>query len=459
MRAKQAGGKGISLLTGAKYHRVKTMVQDQNGEKSKLGKLPGLCGLLLLACSGLAAAAEQDPQLEAQFKQGLEALKEDRLKAAIQAFSSILDQNPELHRARLELALAYYRSMRYEEAEKLAQRVLDDPTTPPQVRVTILAFLAQIKRDSEQFGRKHTFKPFISAGVMHDSNVNVGPTSEFLQIGDATLTLTNASLAQSDNAYVLNAGVDHLYQSGRHIDIGETTGMLVWQTGASVYRRKYNRLHDFDLGIASFSTGPGVLLLRRWRASLQYQTDYLTLGGGALGWFNSLTPSITWQFVNGELTWDAIYTHRQYNREIDEGREGEYLATGLTLGRYMNKRKVAATAGARLIDFYADDDQYSYYGYQLTLGINADSWPGGNVYARGRLSNFNYDDPDRTFLKTREEKEFRATVGFTHEFKGKDDLLKNWAVNGFWERTFNNSNVSAYTYKRYQLMLSLSRRF
>ncbi len=435
------------------------MVQGKNGKKIKLGMAGSLFGLFLMAAGVASAAPEADPQLEAQFKAGMEALEDERLKTAIRAFSSILDRNPELHRARLELALAYYRSMRYQEAEKLAKQVLDDPATPPEVRVTILAFLAQVKRDSERFGQKHDFTPFISAGIMHDSNANVGPSSQFLRIGDVTLTLDYASLGQSDNAYVFNAGVDHLYQPGRHVDIGETTGMLVWQTGASIYLREYHRLSDFDLGIVSVSTGPAVLLLRHWRASLQLQSDYLTLGGGALGWFNSLTPSITWQFANGELAWDAIYTDRRYRRSADQDREGGYAATGLTLGHYLNNRKIAATAGARLVNFDADDDQYSYYGYQLTLGASVDTWPNATVYARARFSDFDYDDPDATFLKTRNEREYRTTIGVTHEYKGKDDLLKNWLLNLFWERTHGDSNIAAYTYERYQLMLNLSRRF
>ncbi|WP_207891801.1 tetratricopeptide repeat protein [Thiogranum longum] len=121
------------------------------------------------------AEVNVDPEVEATFQEGIGALQEERLKTAIRAFSKILDINPRLHRAKLELALAYYRSLRYEKAEKLAKEVLDNPATPPEVRVTILAFLAQVKRDSQQYGQKNAFKPFISGGVMHDSNVNVGP--------------------------------------------------------------------------------------------------------------------------------------------------------------------------------------------------------------------------------------------------------------------------------------------
>jgi len=77
-----------------------------------------LLGMTLLAAAGSAMSVE-DAELEAQFSEGMDALNDNRLKSAIRAFSRILDREPALHRARLELALAYYRSMRYQDAEKL----------------------------------------------------------------------------------------------------------------------------------------------------------------------------------------------------------------------------------------------------------------------------------------------------------------------------------------------------
>ena len=420
-----------------------------------------LLGLVLALAMQPFAQAEVnvDPVVEAKFREGLDAMKEQRLKSAIRAFGQILDINPRLHRAKLELALAYYRSLRYEDAEKLAREVLDNPTTPPEVRVTILAFLAQVKRDSKQFGQKNSITPFVSAGVMHDSNVNVGPSDSIVRGGD--LTLVPGTTAKSDNAYVVNAGVDHLYQSGKRIDLGERTGMLVWQTNASVYSRKYNKFSEFDLAVASISTGPAILMLRHWRASLLVRSDYMKLGGHALGWFNSLNPSITWQFENSELSWDAIYTRRNYTRKIDDGREGDYIATGLDYGRYFNSRRVATTLGAKAIKFFADDDQFGYAGGQLTAGVNTDTWHNGSAYARGRVSALEYDGRD-TFSgtnKMRNDVEYTTTVGLMHEYKDEDDLLKNWVVSSYWERTENDSNINIFSYIRNQWMISLSRSF
>jgi len=437
-----------------------TKIKHITNIKRYQGAMLGLALVFAMQPFALAQTTGPNPEVEAKFREGLTALQEQRLKSAIRAFSQILDIDPQLHRAKLELALAYYRSLRYEEAEKLAKEVLDNPATPPEVRVTILAFLAQVKRDSERFGQKNSFKPFISAGVMHDSNVNVGPSDARIRVGDVDLSLTPSSLAKSDNAYVVNAGLDHLFQSGKRIDIGERTGMLVWQTGASVYSRKYNKFGDFDLAVASLSTGPAVLMLRHWRASLQVRSDYMELGGHALGWFNSLTPSITWQFDNREVTWDAIYTRRAYHRKIDRGREGDYIATGVSLGQYFNNRKMVVTAGARAVKFFADDDQFGYLGGQFNAGISTDTWHNGSAYARGRASVFQYDGRDSLFDKARDDIEYRTTVGLVHEYKDEGDLLKDWVVNLFWERTYNDSNIGdLYSYIRNQWTLSLSRSF
>lgn len=415
---------------------------------------------VLLAGPALAADAP-NPDVEAQFQEGMDALEDDRIKSAIRAFSNILDAEPELHRAKLELALSYYRSLRYEEAQKLAQEVLDDPTTPPEVRVTVLAFLAQVQADAESYGRKHDYSSFIAAGIMHDSNVNVGPTNAGIRVGDVNLNLDPASTSQSDNAYVLNTGVDHLFQTGKRVEFGERTGTLLWQSGGSVYWRRYHEENDFDLLVASLNTGPALLMLRQWRASLQFKADYLTIGGEALGWFNSVNPSITWQLPKGELNWDFNYTRRFYHRDVDDGRNGDYLDTGVTLGHYLRRnREIAATAGLRAIKFFADDDEYGYWGGQLNLGYSAETWPSGTFYARARGGAYRYEGQDPLFQKDRDDLELRTTLGLTHEYSNDEDLLKDWIVNLFWERTHNNSNIGElYSYKRYQMMLMLSRSF
>jgi hypothetical protein len=236
--------------------------------------------------------------------------------------------------------------------------------------------------------------------------------------------------------------------------------MLVWQSGADVYWRKYHDHGDYDIAVASVNTGPAVLMLRHWRASLQLRSDYLNLGGHALGWFNGVNPSITWQFNQAELNWDTVYTRRFYHKDADSGREGDYVATGLNFSRYFNNRRVATTTGARAIKFFADDDEYGYKGFQISAGVSTDTYKNGSAYARGRFGYYDYDGQDPTFDKAREEKEYVVTLGLSHQYNEPGDLLKGWVANLYWERTQNDSNIGQlYSYKRYQGMLSLSRSF
>lgn len=415
---------------------------------------------VLCLSAEVAAAPKDNPEIESSFTEGMAALKDNRLETAIQYFQNILSIDPSLDRAQLELALAYYRTLRYAEAEKQAQAVLDDPLTPPEVRVTVLAFLAQVKRDSKAFGQKNKFTPFLTGGIMHDSNVNVGPVDQDIRIGGEDITLAPQSLKRSDNAYVLNTGISHLYQSGKRVQVGERTGMLVWQSGASVYSRQYYDASDFDLVVASINTGPAVLMLRSWRASLQFQTDYLTLGDKALGWFSSIKPSITWQRTNSELTWDAIYTRRFYHQDTDKGRKGNYLDTGLSGGLYFDNRRVVGSGGARAIAFFADKDEFSYTGIQFKVGISTDTYRNGSAYARQQYSYYSYDGEDPRFEKGRKDNEYISTLGLVHEYNEPEDLLKGWILNLFWERSENDSTIGQlYSYRRYQTMLSLSRNF
>lgn len=414
---------------------------------------------LLGGLAGPASAADE----EAVFKEGMDALEDDRLKSAIKAFQSILSQQPGLHRARLELAVAYYRSLQYAEARRLAQQVLDDPQTPPEVRVTVLAFLAQIQKDEQAAAVRHEFKPSVSVGMMYDSNVNVGPSSEIIETDIGSLVLSPGSREQSDSATLLAAGVAHKFQPGITYDVGERTASFLWQSQANFYNRAYQDLDEFDLSVLNLSTGPALLVLRHWRANLALNVDRIWLGGSELAWFTSLSPAVTWQFNNGELTWDAVVTDRRYDddrpsaQDGDGGREGTYKATGVTLGRYFNQRKVAGQVGARLLDFSADEDRYGNNGYELLAGVIVKAWPNGTVYGRANYRSVEFDAVEPVFNVARDEQERRLAAGFQHDFKG--GRMDKWTVNGGIQYTDNSSNVSIFDYDRRQITLNLGRTF
>lgn len=431
---------------------------NNNKEHLDLNPLYRLIAALVLGCAAVTAGAQETApadENEALFEQGMEALEDDRPLSAMRVFQSILAQQPGLHRARLELALAYYRALQYEEARRHAQQVLDDPQTPPEVRVTVLAFIAQVERDQRAFLVRHTFKPSIGMGLMYDSNVNVGPGTDIVEeIPGASLSPT--SLERSDSAVVLTAGLSHRFQPGKTFNFGERMAAFLWQSQVNLYHRAYNDEDEFDLSVLSASTGPAWVVLRHWRANLALTVDRIWLGGEELAWFASVNPAVTWQFDNGELTWDAIVTDRRYDESADSGREGTYKATGLSLGRYFQQRKVAAQVGARLLDFDADSDRYAHDGFELLAGLIVKAWPGGTVYARANYRDVEYDGIETVGL-ARDERERRLAAGFQHDFRA--GRLEKWTLGGGIQYTENDSNISYFNYDRRQVMVNVGRTF
>lgn len=413
-----------------------------------------LAAAFTVGVAPVRAAAQANE--ETLFKEGMQALEDDRLQSAMKAFQSILSQQPGLHRARLELAVAYYRSLQYAEARKLAQQVLDDPQTPPEVRVTVLAFLAQIQKDEAAMNVRHDFKPSISAGFMYDSNVNVGPSSDIVE-GNPNLVVRPGSQSQDDTAVVLNAGLTHRFTPGKTFQFGERSAMFSWQSQASLYNRAYQDLDDYDLTILTGSTGPALVMLKHWRANLALNVDRLWLGGSDLAVFSSLAPAVTWQFGDGEVTWDAALTDRRYDQSVDNGREGTYKATGVALDHYFQQRKVATQVGARLVDFNADADVYGNDGYELLAGVIVKAWPGGTVYGRANYRDLKYDGPVPLFNVARDESERRLSAGFQHDFRA--GRLDKWTLSGGVQYTDNSSNISIYEYDRRQVTLNLGRTF
>ena len=411
-----------------------------------------------LMCSTLPTfAADPVPVTDPEklFKEGLYQRETGNLFSAIEAFQTVLSSQPSLSRARLELAVTYFRALNYEEARKQAQAVLDDPKTPENVRLSILVFIAQIEQERGILQAKtHVWEPTVSIGMMYDSNVNAGPSSDLLPGG---LVLTPGSTKQGDLAVVLQAGLGHSYSFPSTFRFGESVGRMAWQSRVNYYHRGYSTEHAFGLDVFSLSTGPAWFVTNKWRASIALQVDDIYLGSDHLAVYSSLNPNVVWQFQNAEVTWDAVYMDRGFKRTSDQGRDSRYLATGLSYGRVLANSGVALQAGVRYFDERADQDRFSNDGTEFFVGANVVAWENGAIYGRFSQSDAKYVGVEPVFNIARDESENQMEVGFSHSFK--DGALKDWKLIGSYLYTRNASNVATYSYNREMTSLNLSRSF
>jgi len=413
-----------------------------------------LAGLAL----GLAAFTVSADEVQDQFDAAMQAVEQEQFRTARNQLQSVLAVNPSLSRARLELARVYYLTMDYDQARVEAQRVLDDPNTPPGVRTTVLAFLAQIDADQQRQGARHQWIPSIYMGTLYDSNVNVGPSSDIIDIGGTPFDVLPESREQGAFGAVISPGVVHTFNPGVQFDAGEKRGAFLWQSELSAYGRAYLDESDYSFGVLTASTGPVWVVPGSWIAGINLEGNQIFLGQESLAFFTSLNPNISWQAGNStEITLDAIVTNRHYWDEDEEQRDGWFEGATALVTHYVADGKVGLQGGVGIAHFDADVEYLSYTGPDLLAGLLYQSWVGGLVYAQVNYRGYDFDGTEPGFGYSRDDDEWRYTLGFQHDFQ--DGPLLGWALLGSYIYTDNDSNVPLYTYQRNEVSLGLWRSF
>lgn len=415
--------------------------------------------LLLVNLSVLFAGQVVADDAEANFKKAMSARDSGDIDGSISIFQSILSQEPSLHRARLELAVAYYRATQFEEAERNAKKVLDDPKTPATVRLSIIAFLAKIKSERKRFEKVvHRYGFSVSGGYLYDTNVNVGPSSDVVNIGTATLRLAPGSTPQGDGALTFSGTFNYTYQTGKTVSLGGKTAAVLWQSQAAVYSKQYQDLSEFNLDVISLSSGLAFVAPKAWRANLNLRVDSIELGSDALAFYTSLLPSITWQLNNTtEFSINGALADRDFKDSNDEGRDSSYKSLGVTLGKRFMNDKVSFQAGLTLFDENAKDDRFSRDGTRAFIGANWKAWENGSVYTSFSQKDSKYEDPEALFNEKRDEREQRFELGFRHQFAGS--YLDKWVLKGSYSETDNKSNIDIFKYDREVTSVTFSRAF
>jgi len=401
--------------------------------------------------------AQYDPELDALFQKAMEKRKKGDLEGAIEGFKAILARHPEFHRARLELAVAYYQARRFSEAITEAEEVLKDQTLPANVRVTVLAFLSQVKADSQVAQSRHNWRFPVEFGYLYDTNATAGPSS---YVREGFEPLDERYTKKSDAGVVASAGVDHTYQTGKKIKIAGSEANLLWQSGLSAYYRAYIEEHDNNFSVYSVRTGPNLVVMRSWRANINFQYDYLRYGEDDLANYYYIVPSFTVHATDAlEISTDLEFNRRDFIQDEDDGRDSIFLLGRLYARYTFPNGRVALSGGIELFTENADDDQFSNDGEAYFAGGTWRFYDRSDLFARVRRWYADYNDPPPGFDKARDENEWRITAGINHTFDENKGMLALWKVELKLVYTDLESNLDLYDYDRAETLFTLSRTF
>lgn len=184
--------------------------------------------------------------LDAAFAYAQMATQLGDYEAAIGAYDRMLFYNPHLPRVRLEVGRLYYRLGSYTLAKSYFEQVLAEPTTPPEVRKNIQAFLAAMKKGPAAAQKE--WSVFVQTGLRWQSNAGLGPDSNLVYALGNPATLAKPFRKRPDwNWFTLSSVTwSHPFDGGNAAIEASLVG----------YYSKQFQVSRLDLGFLELQVGP-----------------------------------------------------------------------------------------------------------------------------------------------------------------------------------------------------------
>ncbi len=408
-----------------------------------------------------SSVAQESIDPEALFEEAMQYREDGELFNAIEIFETILNNQPELNRARLELAVSYHLTRRYEEARAELTRVLNDPDTPESVKLTITAYLAQLSGDMQAAQQRSRSSIYLSAGLFTDSNINLGPDSQTIIAND--LLSADIKEKNSHGGQLLlsfsnrSRASEPLAMAGRAVD-------FEWLTQATAYNKSYAADagdSDFNLSVLSLTTGPALIADRAWRTALNFKIDKLFFGNDPYAFFTGFNPLFTYSIMPDlELTLENTTTVKEYeDKSLDDTLKGTATVWGMDLAKFYSSLNIGVQAGIKRHDNGAEADFRHYTGTEIYLGGQIPAWENARAYLTVSSRDYKYKgaDTDANFTETRDETEQLAVLGVNHNFTSGD--FKSWTLNAQLTYADNDSNLDAFDYDRNVFEVNMRRYF
>lgn len=406
--------------------------------------------------------AEETIDPEALFAEAMEYREGGDLFRSIEIFETILNNQPDLNRARLELAVSYHLTRRYEEAKEQLTKVLNAPGTPESVKLSITAYLAQLSGDIKATGDRSKSSIYLSLGLFSDSNINLGPDSKAIStIPSAT---PNTIDEESSHGIQLLVSFSNRSRASKPLAIGGGVVDFEWLTQATAYNKNYAgdaSDSDFNLGVISLSTGPALVKNKSWRTALNFKLDKITFGNDPYANFTGFNPLFTYS-VSPELevTFENTTTYKEYDdKSLDDTLKGTATSWTLDVAKSYGQKNIGVQAGIKYHDNGAKALFRHYTGAEIYIGGQMPAWQDARAYLTisGRDYKYKAADTAASFTEIRDETETLTTLGVNHNFKKGG--LKSWTLNAQATYTNNDSNLDEFNYNRTLVEMNMRRYF
>lgn len=217
-----------------------------------------LCAAVLFTAGAAAAnaqpsankaAADSSGKLGAYFAYAKKADEKGRYRKAEKAYLKMLKANPGLHRVKLDLALLYTKTGRYQSSERLLDEV-SRANPPAAVRKNI----ETVRKANKKGLKTHKLGGNITAGLRYDTNANSASSTDAITFLEQTVPLEDRSRAQDDIQYFGALGVNYRLR----LPASTENADIFVNVSANAYGTKQQDIDELDLQLYGASAGPSV---------------------------------------------------------------------------------------------------------------------------------------------------------------------------------------------------------
>ena len=356
-----------------------------------------------------------------------------RWNQAVMAYEALLEKHPQEAGLFGELAHVYMLLGDREAAERSTaiMRALDGKSTKVDTDKA-LDTLESRYSDFQIHGK-------VRAGVQYDSNANLGPASNNLDLGIWRIQLDNAKAKCSFGAYVgaeLGFGKRFFRDSSWWL-VGDAQGF--WRGHErSDMRKAHSR--EMQWGRAAVGVrylGSSIMAEMRMKGEiLDYEFYQHVSAYGPEGTFLWAAAPSLHLFVKGNIE------KRNYNR--DSLRDGVAGSVGLYGRVFFGTDNHELLVGARYLGANADWRDFGYNGWEGTARLLFKLPYGFELAPFASYTREAYLGP-ATVLETdkRRDNRFRTGLGLTYR------ISESWSLESGYHYTRNSSSSALYTYKQH----------
>lgn len=377
-------------------------------------------------------AAPRDVQ--ARFLKGLIAVAKKDHRSAIRDFRSILIDQPDATRVRLELARAFYLAKEYGNAMRQFQFALAG-NPPVEVAANIKRYMAAIRQAKSL---SYTF----ALSIAPDSNLNTGSSARELSLFGLPFDLSDEARQRSGVGLAIEMGGEWAPKIGKGKRL---------RLGVSGQRREYRGTDADDMTISAFA-GPR-LVTGKWDLSLLGTANRRWFGAKPYNQAKGARLEATY-YLSPELGISGAAGVQWVSHRLQKARNGRLVTLNAAAFHALSASSALTVKGG-VGRQHARADAYSNWNGFIAAGYFKELSLGFSAYVEPSVSLARYDEALLGFADKRVDRSATVLIALLN----RHIVLDRFTPRISYVYTRQHSSIPLFTFERSRIEIGLTTTF